>query len=119
MISVLVTGGRSFRNWALLDQTLDALLSSYKELQINVRGEGALARYATSWAIRNKAATDDVIVFGCFDLVVAFPGTGVETHLRQAWKHRIPALRVLSDGTGVRIGIGWGELLKKRRLRAV
>jgi hypothetical protein len=48
--------------------------------------------------------------------VVAFGTTNSTTvPLRQAWKKRIPGLRVLSDGSHVRVGVGWRALLQRRR----
>ncbi len=120
MISVMVCGGRAFKDWRLLYAVMDDLLVQYGKIEVRTWETIGVGALTMRWARERPDVTlNDLVIFDpAPDLVVAFPGIGIEKPLRRAWKQRIPALKVSSEGVYVRIGL-WAELTKKRRLRAV
>jgi len=117
MIRLLVCSSRSFALAGLVEKTLDNFSAEYDGVVINAWGTEGAGKIAHRWAKKNLALYDELVLFqhSC-DLVVAF-GSGGSIPLRQAWKKRIPALRVEEDGRHVRIGVGWKLLLQRRRKR--
>jgi hypothetical protein len=121
MIRILVCSSRTFKDEALVFKTLDQLNADYDGVIVNAWGSEGAGKCARRWAKLHQAVYDELVLFGqpC-DLVIAFDGTSYTTvPLRQAWKKRIPGLRVLLDGSHVKIGVGWKALLRQRRRRFI
>ena len=103
---VLVVGGRGFRDAHLLYSVLDQVHIATGDMCVVTWGDtiGA-ASIARRWAhTRNVLWVDNL--FSDLDLVIAFPGTGIEKALQHAWKRRIPAVKIMADGSRVRVGAG-------------
>lgn len=112
---ILICGGKAFRDWRMVFRVCGELKELFGAFELVLWGDTKTCLDAAKWA---KQAYIDVVenVFEPQpDLVVAFPGIGIEIPLRQAWKKRIPALKLFSDGAYVRVGYGWSKLLKQKR----
>jgi hypothetical protein len=111
MIRILVCVGHAFKDRHLLHQALDQLLERFGDVEItayDVSSEGLLKK----WCKENNAPFMVHTFVPPFDVVVAFPGAN-PMPLKQAWRNRIPAVKVFEDGRWVCVGVGWGELLRR------
>jgi hypothetical protein len=111
LIRILVCVGRAFKDRRLLDQVLDQLLERFGGVEVTPYDESGEA-LLKQWCVKNNARLATHTFIPPFDVVAVFPG-GSAMPLRQAWKNRVPALRVFADGRWVRVGVGWGELLRR------
>jgi hypothetical protein len=117
VIRILVCAGREYSDWLLFKRTLDDLRSAYDGVFLSHAGDqhSTLSTFVKRWATETKSVYDEIVLFErAPDLVLAFPGETTAA-LRQAWKKRIPGLRINADGTFVRVGAGWKRLLNRRR----
>lgn len=108
MIRILICGGRG----RMLTDTLDDLLERFGHVTVMAYGEIATGNAIRKWAKATGSIFSTHIFVPSADLVVAF-GEGHRIPLTHAWKQRIPALRILNDGTVVNVGGGWGKLLQR------
>jgi hypothetical protein len=110
MIRILICGGRG----RMLTDTLDDLLERFGAVTVMVWGDIGAGVAVRRWAKATGSVFSTHIFVPSADLVVAFGSENTYViPLRHAWKTRIAALRVLSDGTVVNVGAGWSDLMKR------
>ena len=117
-VRILVCGGKAFRDWRMVYRVCGELWEHFGNFELVLWGDSKACRDAAKWAKSSKAISVYENVFETApDLVVAFPGVDSTVPLRQAWRKRIPGLKLFSDGSYVRVGYGWSKLLKKRKAK--
>jgi hypothetical protein len=115
-VKIIVCGGRGFKNQALLNTTLDALLKEHGDLEVIEGGAPGADRLAFQWAIENSQKCEEIkanwslygkqagpirnvyMLSRLPNMVVAFPGGRGTKHMTTiARKAGVPVMEVRDE----------------------